>query len=52
MNIQRKLIILFILSWLGVFGFSITVLAQDGGETATTEAPANTNFIGLLHQGR
>ncbi len=50
MNMQRKLITLFILCWLGVFGFSMTVLAQEGAESVA-EAPANTNFIELLKQG-
>jgi len=51
MNIHRKLIALFLLGWLGVFGVTITVTAQENGKTPAEEASSNTNFIGLLKQG-
>lgn len=51
MKIHRKLIALFLLGWLGVFAVTLTVTAQENGETPAEEASANTNFIGLLKQG-
>lgn len=51
MNVYRKLITLFILGWLGVFGVTMTVTAQETGETVIQDAGSNTSFIGLLKQG-